>query len=179
MQIFQHQFCNNVCTFLLFYSVSTFVLTVPRCTQLTLCSQPCRNTAIQRDNCYSSGVSPSGLVLHILNLNMFRSLPITHGLYVMSTSNRQLTRLRAVVRSCSWVEIGLSTKNTRFRILCFRVKPLLRCTCSSSLNCMNEYLAIDSGDYLCTSSFRELIAAWLNVSQRSRDGVRLNRFAME
>ena len=44
---------------------------------------------------------------------------------------------------------------------------------------MNEYLAIDSGEHLCTSSFRELIAAWLNTSRRSRDGVRLNRFAGE
>ena len=43
--------------------------------------------------------------------------------------------------------------------------------CSRSLTYMNEYLAIDSGGYLCTISFRELIAAWLDTSLRSRDGV--------
>ena len=29
---------------------------------------------------------------------------------------------------------------------------------------MNEYLAIDSGEYLCTSSLHELIAEWLNAT---------------
>ena len=43
---------------------------------------------------------------------------------------------------------------------------------------MNEYLAIDSDEYLCTSSLRE-IAAWLNASQISRDSLRLNRSARE
>ena len=43
---------------------------------------------------------------------------------------------------------------------------------------MNEYLTIDSNEYLCTSSLRE-IAAWLDASQRSRDGLRLNRAARE
>ena len=31
--------------------------------------------------------------------------------------------------------------------------------CSSSLSCINEYLAIDTGGYLCTNSLRALIAA--------------------
>ena len=44
---------------------------------------------------------------------------------------------------------------------------------------MNEYLAVGSGEYMCTSSLRELIAAWLNPSQRSRDGVHMNRSAGE
>ena len=39
-----------------------------------------------------------------------------------------------------------------------------------SLSRMIEYLAIDIGGYLCTNSFHALIAAWLCVSQRSRDG---------
>ena len=38
-------------------------------------------------------------------------------------------------------------------------------------------LAIDSGGYVCTNGSRALIAAWLYASQRSRDGVRLNRSA--
>ncbi len=51
--------------------------------------------------------------------------------------------------------------------------------CSSLLICVNEYLAIGSGEYLCTSGLRELIAAWLNASQRSRDGIQSNRSARE
>ena len=38
--------------------------------------------------------------------------------------------------------------------------------CSNSLSCMNQLL-----ENICTSSRRELIAAWLNASQRSQDGV--------
>ena len=44
---------------------------------------------------------------------------------------------------------------------------------------MDEYLAIDSGGYMSTSSLCKLIAALLNISQRSRDGVQLNRSARE
>ena len=33
-------------------------------------------------------------------------------------------------------------------------------------HCTNEYLAMNSGSYLCPNNFRALIAAWLNVSQR-------------
>ena len=35
--------------------------------------------------------------------------------------------------------------------------------CSSSRSCINEYLAVDRGGYLCANTFRTLIAAWLNV----------------
>ena len=44
---------------------------------------------------------------------------------------------------------------------------------------MNEYLAVDSGGYLCTNSLCALIAASLRASQRCRNGVQLNRFARE
>ena len=44
---------------------------------------------------------------------------------------------------------------------------------------MNEYMAINSDEYLCKSSFCELIAAWLNAFQGSQDVVRLNRSARE
>ncbi|KAK2179783.1 hypothetical protein NP493_472g00019 [Ridgeia piscesae] len=50
--------------------------------------------------------------------------------------------------------IELSTKRTRVRIMCCRVKPWARffnLHCSTSLSSMSEYLAIDSDDYLCTS----------------------------
>ena len=42
---------------------------------------------------------------------------------------------------------------------------------------MNEYLAIDSGGYLGTNSLYASIAASLGASQRSRNGVPLNRIA--
>ena len=37
--------------------------------------------------------------------------------------------------------------------------------CCGSLGCMNEYLAIDSGEHLYTNSLRALMAVWLNASQ--------------
>jgi len=43
---------------------------------------------------------------------------------------------------------------------------------------MNEYLAIERGGFY-TSSLRALIAARLNASQRSRDGVWLNMSVRE
>ena len=36
---------------------------------------------------------------------------------------------------------------------------------------MNEYLATDSGGYLCTNILGAVIAAWLDAFQRGRDGV--------
>ena len=49
----------------------------------------------------------------------------------------------------------------------------------SSLSCINECLTIDSGGYLCMNYLRPLIVAWLGASQRSRESIRLNRFAWE
>ena len=46
--------------------------------------------------------------------------------------------------------------------------------CSSSLTCMNVYMTIDSGGYLCTNSLCVLIASWLDASPRSLDDVWLN-----
>ena len=46
--------------------------------------------------------------------------------------------------------------------------------CFSALSYMNEYLATDSGGYLCTNTLLAPVAAWRNVSQRYRDGDRLN-----
>ena len=40
---------------------------------------------------------------------------------------------------------------------------------SGSLSCISEYLATDSGGYLCTNSYHALIAARLNTSQKSLD----------
>ena len=69
---------------------------------------------------------------------------------------------------------------TEFRIMCCHAKPgaiLFTLHCSSSLRCMNEYLAIDSGGYLCTNTLQALVAPWLDASLRSRDGDRLHRHA--
>ena len=46
----------------------------------------------------------------------------------------------------------------------------------SSLSCVNEFLAID-GDGMGVNSLCALMAEWLNASQRSRVGVRMNRSA--
>ena len=45
--------------------------------------------------------------------------------------------------------------------VCMCVSLLVTLRCSSSLSCMNEYLAIDSGGYLCVNSPHALIAKWL------------------
>ena len=54
--------------------------------------------------------------------------------------------------------------------------------CSSSLSCMNEYLATDTGRYFCMNSLCASItarAARLNVSQRSRNCVQLSKSVSE
>ena len=43
--------------------------------------------------------------------------------------------------------------------------------CSNSLTYMNDYLAIDSGEYLWTNSLCRLIAMWLGTSKKSQDCV--------
>ena len=44
-------------------------------------------------------------------------------------------------------------------------------SCSSSISCMNEYLAIDSGGYVYEQPSHINCSIWLDASQRSRDGV--------
>ncbi|KAK2187267.1 hypothetical protein NP493_174g02005 [Ridgeia piscesae] len=39
-----------------------------------------------------------------------------------------------------------------------------------SVSYMNEYLAVNSGGYLCTNTLCAIIAAWLGASLRSQDG---------
>ena len=54
---------------------------------------------------------------------------------------------------------------------CCRFKPwaiLLIPHCLSSLSCINEYLAIDSGGYIMwMNSLRAVIATWINAPRRS------------
>ena len=42
---------------------------------------------------------------------------------------------------------------------------------SSSLSCINEYQAIDSGGYVYEQPSRINCSIWLDASQRSRDGI--------
>ena len=43
--------------------------------------------------------------------------------------------------------------------------------CSSSLSCINEYLAIDRGGYVYEQPLHINCSMWMDASQRSRDGV--------
>ena len=69
---------------------------------------------------------------------------------------------------------GLSSKRTRVRILGCSVKILDKFVftlhCSSSLSCINEYLAIDSGGYVYEQPSRINCNIWLDASPRSWDG---------
>ena len=51
--------------------------------------------------------------------------------------------------------------------------------CSSSLSCINEYLAIDSGGCVYEQPSHINYSIWLDASQRSRDGVWVNRSVRE
>ena len=51
--------------------------------------------------------------------------------------------------------------------------------CSSSLSCINEYLAIDSGEYVFEQPSPINCSIWLDASQRSRDGAWVNRSVRE
>ena len=46
----------------------------------------------------------------------------------------------------------------------------------TSLSCINEYLAVDSGGNV-SEQFRTVIEAWLNASKISKIGVGMNRSA--
>ena len=48
--------------------------------------------------------------------------------------------------------------------------------CSSSISCMNEYLAIDSGGYVCMKQFLRINCSMAGCSS-SQDAVRRNRCA--
>ena len=69
--------------------------------------------------------------------------------------------------AAQWLELHtLSTKRTRIPLSNLGQVIFILHYCSS-LSCMNEYLAIDSGGYLCTNCLRALFTAWLNAVQRS------------
>ena len=51
--------------------------------------------------------------------------------------------------------------------------------CSSSLSCINDYRTINSGGYVYERSSRINCSIWLDVSQRSQNGVWVNRSVRE
>ena len=51
--------------------------------------------------------------------------------------------------------------------------------CSNSLSCLNEYLPIDSGGYVQEQPSHINCSIWLDASQRSRDGIWVNRSVRE
>ena len=66
---------------------------------------------------------------------------------------------------CHNILFDFSDWGIRFSMLsCRTVAISFILSCSDLLICMNEYLTIDSGRYLYTSSLCALIAAWLNSS---------------
>ena len=67
--------------------------------------------------------------------------------------------------------LGSNIFRCRFEASTFSFSP----RCPSSLSCVNEYLAIDSGGTMC--SLRVVIAVWPNAPQRSRVGVGMSRSA--
>ena len=82
-----------------------------------------------------------------------------------------ITSMSAVAQGYSF---GLSTTRTRVQILAAVLKPwasFFTLHCSSSLSCINEYLAIDSDGYVYEQPLRINCSIWLDASQRSRDGV--------
>ena len=61
-------------------------------------------------------------------------------------------------------------RGTRFESCAAVLKPsasFFTLHCSSSLSCINEYLAIDSGDYVYEQPSRINCSMWLDASQRS------------
>ena len=80
-----------------------------------------------------------------------------------------------VLRNSSGVELRtLGLRDPRFKSCAAVLKPwasVFTIHCSSSLSCINQYLAIDSGGYVYKQPSCINCSIWLDASQRSRDGV--------
>ena len=87
-----------------------------------------------------------------------------------------------MVRSYVGLRCGVVVRTSDYRLWePWRIDPWARLValhCSSSLSWMNKHLATDNCWYIY-EEVRALIVAWLDASQNSRDGVRLNRSAGE
>ena len=69
--------------------------------------------------------------------------------------------------------LGSNPRCCRFEARAFSFSP----RCPSSPSCINEYPATDCDEDMRVISLCAVTAAWLNVSQRSRVGVGMNRSA--
>ena len=77
------------------------------------------------------------------------------------------------LQTCQYLTVIVVAQWLRCRASKSRLRgPGFESCAAVKTSCVNDYLAC--GEYLCTSSLRKLIVAWLNTSERSRDGVRLN-----
>ena len=84
---------------------------------------------------------------------------------------------KSITKSAYMYYRSSAEQRLRVRILCCLVKPWASCFSlhgSSSLNCMKQYLVIDSGGYVCSNTLCPVIAVWQGASQTSRNYVRLN-----
>ena len=73
-------------------------------------------------------------------------------------------------------------REPRFKFCAAVLKPwaiVFTLHCFSSLSYINEYMAIDSGGYVDEQPSRITCGIWLDASQRSWDGVWLNRSVRE
>ena len=73
-------------------------------------------------------------------------------------------------------------REPRFKSCAVVLKPwasFFTLHCSSSLSCTNEYLAIDNGRYVYEQPSCINCTIWLDASQRSWDGVWVNRSVKE
>ena len=79
-----------------------------------------------------------------------------------------------VKRNCSGVELrtlDYANPGSNPVLRCKTLGKFFHSHCSSSLSCINEYLAIDCDGYVYEQPSRIICSIWLDASQRSRDGV--------
>ena len=70
-----------------------------------------------------------------------------------------------------WRKPGFNPVCCYFEVWAYLFSP----QCHSSLSYINEYLAIDGVENVSEFVFAQQTTVWLNASQRSRVGVRMNR----
>ena len=150
-------------------------------------SQPTPNTSLSNADCKLATTADStfesaliGGIRPTVDVNFSTHLPTAVGRLSL---RRQVGRCVLKIGRCV-LKIGrcvLSIRGPRFEP-CVAVLQIVHIVftlhCPSSLRCIHEYLVIDNG-WCLTNNLRALIAAWLDASQRSWDGVCLNRSARE
>ena len=112
-----------------------------------------------KNDCVARNCSNHNTQLTVMNISLTSTIP-------------------ALVRSAQWLRDRASDSRLRepgFESCAAVLKPwassFSTLHCSSSLSCINEYLAIDSGGYVYEQPSRINCSIWLDASQRGRDGV--------